>query len=246
MSEFIGQKAIVTGATRGIGKAITLALLEQGATVIGVYGANEKAAQAFREEAVEYADRLWLLQCDVADYDQVVGLYAKIEERFDMVDILVSNAGIRRDGVLAMLSPADWNRVIDVNLNGTFNMAKHAVLLMLKQKYGRIVFMTSPMARQGFAGVGNYAASKAGQIGLMGALAKETARRNITVNCVSPGFIETELLGDIPAEQLKEYKSMIPARRFGTTGEVAHAVLFLCGRKAGYITGSVLEVTGGL
>lgn len=246
MKEFLGQKVIITGATRGIGKAVTLAFLQEGATVIGVYAANRQAAAALTAEAGDMADRLNLFQCDVADYQQVEAFYKMVEERFEMVDVLISNAGIRRDGVLAMMKHEDWQRVIDVNLNGSYNMAKHAVLLMLKQKYGRIVFMTSPMARQAFAGVGNYAASKAGLIGLMGSLAKETARRNITVNCVSPGFIDTELLEGIPAEQLKEYKNMIPARRFGTVSEVAHSVLFLCGRKAAYITGSVLEVTGGI
>ncbi|HDK43393.1 MAG TPA: SDR family oxidoreductase, partial [Desulfobacteraceae bacterium] len=129
---------------------------------------------------------------------------------------------------------------------GGFNMSKFAVQLMMKRKYGRIIFITSPMAHMGFAGQANYAASKAGQIGMMKSLAKEVAKRKITANCVSPGFIATDLLDGLPAAQVQEYKKMVPVRRFGTPAEVADAVLFLAGPKAAYITGSVLEVTGGL
>jgi 3-oxoacyl-[acyl-carrier protein] reductase len=139
-----------------------------------------------------------------------------------------------------------WQQVIDVNLSGTFYMSKQAVLLMMKQKYGRIINITSPVAHLGFAGQANYAASKAGQIGMTRTLAKETARKKITVNCVSPGFIATELLDDLSAEQLAAYKNMVPMRRFGTAEEVAEAVLFLAGAQASYITGTVLEVNGGL
>lgn len=246
MSDFSGQKIIVTGATRGIGKAIAVAFLKKGATVIGVYASNERAAEEFKAENSEHAEQLHLFQCDVSDYEKVVAFYEMVEERFDSVDVLINNAGIRRDGVLAMMKSNDWQRVIDINLTGSYHMAKHAVLLMMKKKYGRIVFITSPMAQMGFAGQGNYAASKAGQIGLMRSLSKETAKRKITVNCVSPGFIETELIDDLPEGQVAEYKKMVPLRRFGKPDEVAHAVLFLCGAQASYITGSVLEITGGL
>ncbi|MBU0484695.1 MAG: 3-oxoacyl-ACP reductase FabG [Proteobacteria bacterium] len=245
MTDFTGQKAIVTGATRGIGRAIAEALLAAGATVIGVYGFDEQAAREFINR-VDVGDRLQLYRCDVSDYEAVEGFYRQVEEQFDTIDILVSNAGIRRDGVMAMMPHEDWQRVLDVNLTGSYNMAKHAVLLMLKQKYGRIIFITSPMAQMGFAGQTNYAASKAGQIGLMRSLAKETAKRKITVNCVSPGFIETELLADLTPEQVKEYKNMVPMRRFGRAEEVAQAVLFLAGPSAAYITGSVLDINGGL
>lgn len=246
MTDFSGRKAIVTGATRGIGAAITRALLAEGATVIGLYGSDPDAARRFQEECAPQSDRLILHQCDVSSYEAVEALYGSIEKEFDTIDILVNNAGIRRDGILAMMPEEDWRKVIDVNLTGGYNMAKFGVLLMLKQKYGRIIFITSPMAHMGFAGQANYAASKAGQIGLMKSLSKETARRKITVNCVSPGFIDTELLSDLPEEQVKAYKKMVPARRFGTPEEVAEAVLFLAGPKASYVTGSVLEVTGGI
>ena len=240
------QKAIVTGATKGIGKAITRALLERGVTVIGLYGSDEAAADQLRDDVSSLQGELHLYQCDVSNYDDVEQLFDELEEQFDTVDILVNNAGIRRDGVLAMMSPEDWRRVVDINLTGGYNMAKFTVRLMMKQKYGRIIFITSPMAHMGFAGQSNYAASKAGQIGLMKSLSKETAKRKITVNCVSPGFIDTEFLGDLPEAQVKEYKNMVPVRRFGRPEEVADAVLFLADPKASYITGSVLEVTGGL
>ena len=243
--DFSGQKALVTGATRGIGRAIAEAFLAAGATVIGTYGANDQDAKEFLGTG-DWGDRLQLHRCDVADYLAVEKLYLQIEEQYDTIDIMVSNAGIRRDAVTAMMKQEDWQRVIDVNLTGTFNMAKQAVLLMLKKKYGRIIFITSPMAHLGFAGQANYSASKAGQIGMMRSLSKETAKRKITVNCVSPGFIDTELLDDLNDDQLKEYKKVVPMRRFGKPNEVADAVLFLASDKAAYITGSVLDVNGGL
>ncbi|MDW7772348.1 MAG: 3-oxoacyl-ACP reductase FabG [Desulfobulbaceae bacterium] len=246
MTDFQGQKAVVTGATRGIGRAIGWALLERGATVIGVYGSDGKAAEQLQKQCAGLSGSLFLHQCDVSRYNDVEALYAKVEKQFETIDILVNNAGIRRDGVLAMMPEQDWRQVIDVNLTGGYNMSKFAVHLMMKQKYGRIIFITSPMSRMGFAGQSNYAASKAGQIGMMRSLAKETARRRITVNCVSPGFIDTELLSDLSESQVKEYKNMVPAGRFGKAEEVAEAVLFLAGQGASYISGTVLEVTGGL
>ena len=245
MTDFIGKKVIVTGATRGIGRAVAEALLAAGASVIGVYGGNEETAAGFLESSTA-PDRLQLHKLDVSDYQAVEKFYAQVEEQFDTIDVLVNNAGIRRDGVLAMMKEEDWRRVIDVNLTGGYTMAKFGVQLMMKQKYGRIVFITSPMGHLGFAGQANYAASKAGQVGLMKSLSKEVAKRKITVNCVSPGFIGTDFLQDLSEAQAKEYKKMVPVRRFGTPEEVADAVLFLAGKKSAYINGSVLEITGGL
>jgi len=246
MNKFADQKIIITGATRGIGKAIARSFLEQGAIVIGIYAGNEDAARSMAAECADNADNLRLYRCDISDYAQVEDLFGQIEDEFDTIDVLINNAGIRRDGVLAMLAEKDWRRVLDVNLSGSYHASKFAVQLMMKQKYGRIIFITSPMAHMGFAGQANYAASKAGQIGMMKSLSKETAKRKITVNAVSPGFIDTELLADISDSQLKDYKKMIPLRRFGKVEEVAGAVLFLADKDNSYITGSVLEITGGL
>jgi 3-oxoacyl-[acyl-carrier protein] reductase len=250
MAEFSERKAVVSGATKGIGKAIARAFLDAGATVIGAYGSDTDAAETFMQEwqtdPSHRENSLFLYACDVADESAVGRLFAEVEEKFDTIDILVNNAGIRRDAVLAMMNGDDWRRVIDVNLTGTFNMSKQAVLLMMKQKYGRIIHITSPMAHMGFAGQANYAASKAGQIGMMRSLAKETAKRKITVNCISPGFIDTELLTGLTPDQLDTYRKMVPMKRFGRPEEIAAAVLFLAGEQASYISGAVLEITGGL
>ena len=246
MTDFADQTIVITGATRGIGKAIATAFLDQGSIVIGIYAGNQATANVFLDECQQYAGRLQLHQCDVSDYRAVEKLYAEIEAEFDTIDVLINNAGIRRDSVLAMMKEEEWRQVIDVNLTGGYTMSKFAVQLMMKQKYGRIIFITSPMSHMGFAGQANYAASKAGQIGMMKSLSKETAKRKITVNCVSPGFIATELIGDLSKEQKKAYTKMVPAKRFGTPEEVADAVLFLSSKKAGYINGAVLEITGGL
>jgi 3-oxoacyl-[acyl-carrier protein] reductase len=244
MTEFRGRTAIVTGATRGIGRAIAEALLQQDCTVIGIFGSSRDEARTFQEHWPE--DQLYLHSCNVADHQQVVRLYEEIESRWDTLDILVNNAGIRKDAIVALMSSEQWQQVLDINLTGTFQMSKYAVPLMLRQKYGRIVNITSPSSHMGIQGQANYAASKAGQIGFTRSLAKEVARKKITVNCVSPGFIKTDLLEDLSDEQLTAYKKMVPMRRFGDLGEVVEAVLFLASGKASYITGAVLDVNGGL
>ena len=244
--DFTGQTAIVTGATRGIGKAITLALLARGATVYAVYGQDQQAAAALASQGQEYTSRLRLRQCNIASAGQVREFYAEIEGSGEALTILVNNAGIRKDAILAMMAAEQWHQVIDTNLHGTYLMSKPAVLLMLPHKYGRIITITSPAAYLGFAGQTNYGAAKAGQIGFTKSLAKETARKGITVNCVAPGFIDTGFLDGLSEDLRREYKSMVPMRRFGQPQDVAEAVLFLASRKAAYITGATLEVTGGL
>lgn len=246
MTTFTDQIALVTGATRGIGRAISLAFLQKGATVIGIFGGNAEAAEAFKAECGELGSNLHLFKCNVADENAVIELFSKVEQQFDTIDILINNAGIRRDAVAALMDSKDWKDVIDINLTGTFLMAKQAVLLMMKKKYGRIVNITSPASYMGFPGQTNYSASKAGQIGLTRSLAKETAKKKITVNCVSPGFIATDFIDDLSKEQLAEYKKLVPMRRFGKVEEVASAVLYLASKEASYITGSVLEISGGL
>ena len=244
MTDYTGRTAIVTGATRGIGRAVSESLLDHGCSVFGIYSSNHEEAEKFQDS--RQTDKLQLIPCDVADHQQVQQFYHDLESRIDVLDILINNAGVRKDAIVALMSSEQWQQVLDINLSGTFHMSKYAVPLMLKQKYGRIVNITSPSSYMGIQGQANYAASKAGQIGFARTLAKEVARKKITVNCVSPGFIQTDLLDDLSAEQLGAYKKMVPMRRFGSLTEVAEAVLFLASEKASYITGSVLEVNGGL
>jgi len=246
MKTFQNQVVMVSGATRGIGRAIARRFLEEGASLIGLYAGNEVAAQSFRTENALLSDRIDLRQCNVSDPHEVAALFEDIEQRYQSLDILINNAGIRRDAVLAMMSYGQWQEVIETNLTGTYLLAKHAIPLMLRNKFGRIINITSPVAHLGFAGQANYAASKAGQVALTKSLAKEVARKKITVNCVSPGFISTDFLDGLPPQLLDEYKKMVPMRRFGSPEEVAHAVLFLAGSEAAYISGTVLEVSGGL
>lgn len=246
MENFTDQTAIVSGATRGIGRAIAENFLKTGARVIGLYGKNRDSARAFAEDFAEYADRFELLQCNIAEEAEVDALFAMVEEKYQSLEILVNNAGIRKDALLALMQKQQWQDVIDINLTGTYYMARRAVPLMLQNKYGRIISITSPVAHLGFPGQANYAASKAGQVALTRSLAKEVARKKITVNCVSPGFIATDFINDLTKEQLAEYKKMVPMRRFGKPDEVADAVLFLAAPRAAYITGTVLEISGGL
>jgi 3-oxoacyl-[acyl-carrier protein] reductase len=158
----------------------------------------------------------------------------------------VNNSGIRKDNMLAMMPVEDFDRVIDINLKGTFNMSKLAVLNFMKNRYGRIINMSSMSGKMGIPGQANYAASKAAQVALTQSLSKEVAKRKITVNCIAPGFIETELISDLPAEQVNEYKKTVPMKRFGQASEVASATLFLASSEASYITGTTLEISGGL
>lgn len=246
MEDFNGKTVVVSGATRGIGKAIAGKFLVAGANVIGIYAGNTEAATSFSQEFQKYSSRLDLLKCDISKEAQVTALFAMVEEKYQSLDILINNAGIRKDAVLALMQTEQWQQVIDTNLTGTYFMAKQAVLLMMQHKYGRIINITSPVAHLGFVGQANYAASKAGQVALTKTLAKEVAKKKITVNCVSPGFIATDFINDLDKEQLATYKKMVPMRRFGTPEEVADAVLFLAGHRAAYITGTVLEISGGL
>jgi len=244
--DFTDQTVIVTGGTRGIGRGVVEAFLAAGAQVIATYHSNTTAAQDFQDEHEQYEDRLFLRQFDVSSHTEVVSFFRYVEENFDKFEILVNNSGIRRDSVVGMMAAEDWNAVIQTNLTGTFHMSKIAVQHLMRQKYGRIINITSPIGRYGFAGQANYAASKAGQVAFTRSLSKEVGSRNITVNCVSPGFIDTDLIADLPEEQRKQYQSQVPMKRFGTIEEVARAVLFLADRDSAYVNGAVLEISGGL
>lgn len=247
MSDFSGQTAVVTGGTRGVGRAITLDLLAHGARVVATYRSDEDAAAELAQLSGEARARLDLARFDVADSAAVAAFWERLEgEREDGVQMLVNNSGIRRDAAVALMSEADWRAVLDTNLTGSFLMAKAAVKHMAGRRYGRIVMITSPSARHGFEGQANYAASKAGQVAMTRSLAREVARRKITVNCVSPGFVDTELLTDLTEEQKAAYRASVPMKRFAEPSEVAYAVRALLSREASYITGTVLEVAGGL
>lgn len=244
MFNFDSQHAIVTGGTRGIGAGITEGLLKAGATVVATYSGNDEAAKSFKDKHAQYGDKLILSKFNVASTTEVENFFNNLP--VPSLEILVNNAGIRRDNIVASLSEGDWDSVIDTNLKGTYNMTRFAVLAMMKNRYGRIINMSSVGGKLGLPGQANYAASKAGQIALSLSVSKEVAKRNITINNVCPGFIETELIKDLPEEQVKEYKSQVPMKRFGTTSEVAHAVLFFASKEASYITGSTLDIAGGL
>jgi 3-oxoacyl-[acyl-carrier protein] reductase len=244
--KFENQTAIVTGGTRGIGRGITEAFLKEGASVVATYAGNDQAAFKMKEELAQYGDKIIVKKCDVRDEEAVTAFFKYIEETFPKVEILVNNSGIRKDQVTVMMSLAEWNDVINTNLTGTFLMSKHAVLQFMKNRYGRIVNMSSIGGSLGLPGQANYAASKAGQIAISKSLSKEVAKRGITVNNVCPGFIDTELLADLPEEQKKEYTKSVPMKRFGKVSEVAAAVLFLASPEASYITGASLEISGGL
>jgi 3-oxoacyl-[acyl-carrier protein] reductase len=246
MGDLGGQVAIVTGGTRGIGGAISLAFLEAGASVVAVYAGNDAVAAKFREACAGFGDRLETVRLNVADHTAVEAFFSEFEKKRDRLDILVNSAGIRRDSVVGMMTQENWGAVIAINLTGSFNMSKFAVRVMMKKRYGRIISVTSPCGDYGFAGQANYAASKAGQVGLAKSLSKEVAGRNITVNCVSPGFIDTDFIADLAPDLKKSYVGQVPMKRFGTPAEVARCALFLADKGSSYITGSVLEITGGL
>ncbi len=246
MTQFTNQHVIITGGTRGIGAGLAETFLRAGATVIATYSGNDEAARNFKEKLALYGEKLVLKKFNVADAQAVENFFREYEGQFPSLEVLVNNAGIRRDNIVASLPESDWDSVLDTNLKGTYLMTRFAVLQMMKNRYGRIVNMSSVGGKLGLPGQANYAASKAGQIALSLSVSKEVAKRNITINNVCPGFIETELLADLPEEQVKEYKSQVPMKRFGKVDEVAHAVLFFAAREASYITGATLDVAGGL
>lgn len=242
--DFTGRNVIVTGGTRGIGLAVTKAFLGAGASVVATYVGDEKAATVLAED--ESDKPLTLERFDVSNYREVEAFYERFDVVHDRLDALVNNAGVRRDAVVGMMSEEDWRMVVDINLTSVYNMSKFAVMRMMGERFGRIVNVTSPSGKHGFPGQANYAAAKAGMVAFSKSLANETGKRGITVNCVSPGFIQTDLIADLTAEQVKEYKAKVPLKRFGRPEEIAQAILFLCDPESAYVTGTTLEVTGGL
>jgi 3-oxoacyl-[acyl-carrier protein] reductase len=246
MYDFKGQTVIITGGTRGIGKAIAESFLKAGARVVVTYSTNETATTQFRQDNRQFAENIDVQKLDVSKYEEVEKFFKYIDTKYGGFEVLVNNAGIRKDSVLAMMKESDWHDVLNVNLSGVFYMCKFAVRILMRKRYGRIINISSVMERYAFEGQANYAASKAGLTALTRSLSKELASRGITANCVSPGFIDTELIRDLPDKLRESYLARIPAKRFGSSEEVAACVLFLASKGASYVTGSTLEVTGGL
>ena len=246
MYEFAGQTVIITGGTKGIGRSTAESFLRADARVIVTYSSDEAAAAQFKQDNNEFADNIDIQKYNVSKYEEVEKFFQYLEKEYGGFEVLVNNAGIRKDAVLAMMKEAEWHDVLDVNLSGIFYMCKFSVMSMMQKRYGRIINITSPSGKYGFEGQANYAAAKAGLVALTKSLSKEVARRGITVNCVSPGFIATELIRDLPEELRNSYIAQVPLKRFGKPEEVAACVLFLASKEASYVTGSTLEVTGGL
>ena len=243
---FSGKTAIVTGGSRGLGRAICLKLAKGGANVVFCYAGNETAAQETLAACEALGAKAAAVCCDVTDAEADLTLVKTTVNLFGRVDILVNNAGITRDGLLLTMKEADFDAVIAANLKGAFLCMKAVARQMVKQRYGRIVNLSSVVGLRGNAGQVNYAASKAGVIGMTKSLAKELAGRNITVNAVAPGFIDTDMTAALTETAKNAALGSIPMGRMGTPENVARAVAFLAGEDAGYITGQVLAVDGGM
>jgi len=237
------KTAIVTGASRGIGRAIALKLAQEGYNIAILYAGNTDAANEVGKLVREIGVEALVIQCNVSDFDACKTAIDEVKNKFGTVDVLVNNAGITKDGLAMKMSEQQFDEVLDVNLKGAFNMIRHCYSIFLKQRQGRIINIASVAGILGNAGQANYSAAKAGMIGLTKAIARELAGRNICCNAVAPGFIETEMtenLGDLPLIDA------IPLKRMGKSDEVAALVSFLASEQAGYITGEVIRIDGGL
>ena len=240
------KTALVTGAGRGIGKAIALALAAEGYQIVVNYNGSEEAANEVVALCEEKGVKAMAYRCNVADYAAVEQMMNDVVKEMGSIDVLVNNAGITADKLLMRMTESDFDNVLFTNLKGTFFCTKAASRLMMRQRYGRIINISSVVGLHGNAGQANYAASKAGLIGLTKSVAKEYAARNITCNAIAPGFIETDMTAAMPESARAAAAAAIPAGRIGRAEDVAAAVAFLAGEQAGYITGQVLCVDGGM
>jgi 3-oxoacyl-[acyl-carrier protein] reductase len=245
MNGLEGKVALVTGASRGIGRAIALALAQAGAAVAGT-ATTQPGAESFAAKLAECGGKGTGLIMNVNDGEQVDAALAAIQRDYGDVSILVNNAGITRDNLLMRMKEEEWDDIMSTNLKSVYRLSKAVIRGMMKAREGRIVNITSVIGAMGNAGQTNYAAAKAGVVGFSKALARELGSRNITVNCVAPGFIETDMTNALPEEQRKGLLGQIPLARLGHVDDVAQAVLFLASSRASYITGCTLHVNGGM
>jgi 3-oxoacyl-(acyl-carrier-protein) reductase len=241
-----GRTALVTGGSRGIGRAVALALAEEGADVAVNYVSSEAGARDVVNHVQKMGHKAILAQADVSDYPDTFRMAQDVLREFGHLDILVNNAGINSDTTFAKMNHAAWRKVLGTNLDGVFNCTKVFIDQMLAQNYGRVVNMTSVIGQIGNFGQANYAASKAGVAAFTKSLAKELAGRGVTVNAIAPGFIETEMVANIPDKVKDKLLAQIPLKRFGTAEEVARAVVYIVSSDGDYITGSELSINGGL
>jgi 3-oxoacyl-[acyl-carrier protein] reductase len=242
MFELTGKRALLTGASGGIGGAIARALHAQGA-IVGLSGTRRDALE---DLAGELGENAHVLPCDLSDSEQVATLVERAEAAMGELDILVNNAGVTRDNLFARVADSDWERVLAVNLTAAFKLSREALRGMVRRRSGRIISITSVVAITGNPGQSNYVAAKAGLTGMTKALAQEVATRNITINCVAPGFISTAMTDALNEKQRATILDRVPAKRLGATVDVAAAVVFLASGEAGYITGQTIHVNGGM
>jgi 3-oxoacyl-[acyl-carrier protein] reductase len=242
MFDLTGKTALVTGASGGLGSAIARALYASGATV-AVSGTRRDALEAL---AGELAQRSHVVPCNLADKDEVETLVSRAETAMGKLDILVANAGITRDGLLVQMRDQDWDEVMNVNLTATFRLARAATRGMMRRRFGRIIAITSVVGVTGNPGQGNYAAAKAGIIGLIKTLAQEYASRGVTANCIAPGFFQTPMTDKLGAKQREALLARVPVGRLGAPDEIAAAVVFLASAEAAYVTGQTLHINGGM
>jgi len=242
MFDLTGRKALVTGASGGLGEAIARTLHAQGA-VVGLHGTRREKLE---ELAAELGERTKILPADMSNREQVKELAKHAEEALEGVDILVNNAGITRDGLFVRMSDDDWDAVLEVNLTAAFRLTRELTHPMMRRRYGRIVNITSVVGVAGNPGQANYCASKAGLIGFTKSLAQEIATRNVTVNCVAPGFIESAMTDKLNEKQRESIMAGIPMKRMGTGADIATSVLYLASNEAGYVTGQTIHVNGGM